>query len=61
MADPTALPDFDDRLGQFKSATFTQLRPAQSQVLATYAALHLTTPDLAIEMPTGEGKLCSPY
>jgi hypothetical protein len=44
VADPTALPDFDDRLGQFKSATFTQLRPAQSQVLATYAALHLTTP-----------------
>lgn len=25
-------------------------------VLTTYAAHHLGTPDLAIEMPTGEGK-----
>lgn len=32
------------------------LRPGQRQVLSAYAADHLETRDLAIEMPTGEGK-----
>ncbi|MFI6098224.1 DEAD/DEAH box helicase family protein [Lentzea sp. NPDC051213] len=51
-----AVPDFDHRLTEFRSATFTELRPGQRQVLATYATQHLDTADLAIEMPTGEGK-----
>jgi hypothetical protein len=51
-----AVPDFDQRLAAFESPTFAQLRPGQRQVLAAYAQNHLKTPDLAIEMPTGEGK-----
>jgi len=51
----TALPDFEARLEAFGSVTFKQLRPGQRQVLASYAADHLDTSDLAIEMPTGEG------
>ena len=50
------VPDFDERLAAFQSATFRELRPGQRQVLAAYSARHLMTPDLAIEMPTGEGK-----
>lgn len=50
------VPDFDDRLARFESATFTELRPGQRLVLREYANSHLDTPDLAIEMPTGEGK-----
>lgn len=49
-------PDFDERLAAFQSATFRELRPGQRLVLQAYSARHLTTPDLAIEMPTGEGK-----
>ncbi|MCF6426170.1 DEAD/DEAH box helicase family protein, partial [Amycolatopsis tucumanensis] len=56
MAEPAAVPDFDERLAGFQSTTFKELRPGQRQVLAAYAAHHLTTPDVAIEMPTGEGK-----
>lgn len=56
MASPAAVPDFDARLEAFESATFKQLRPGQRQVLSAYAANHLDTSDLAIEMPTGEGK-----
>ena len=56
MAYPAALPDFNERLAGFQSATFKQLRPGQRQVLTRYAAHYLTTPDVAIEMPTGEGK-----
>lgn len=48
--------DFAERLGALGSARFTQLRPGQSQVLSAYAANHLETSDLAIEMATGEGK-----
>jgi len=51
-----AVPDFDGRLEVFESATFKELRPGQRQVLSAYAADHLDTSDLAIEMPTGEGK-----
>jgi len=51
-----AVPDFDARLEAFQSATFKQLRPGQRQVLSAYAADHLDTSDLAIEMPTGESK-----
>ncbi|MBA0127286.1 DEAD/DEAH box helicase family protein [Haloechinothrix sp. YIM 98757] len=50
------VPDFADRLAAFESARFTELRQGQDQVLATYAEKHLDTDDLAIEMPTGEGK-----
>jgi len=50
------VPDFDERLTEFQSATFTRLRPGQRQVLGAYAEHHLGTSDLAIEMPTGEGK-----
>lgn len=50
------VPDFDKRLATFASATFMRLRPGQSHVLAAYAEHHLDTADLAIEMPTGEGK-----
>jgi hypothetical protein len=49
-------PDFDQRLADFGSTTFTKLRPGQKLVLDEYAGNHLATPDLAIEMPTGEGK-----
>jgi hypothetical protein len=49
-------PDFAERLAGFGSSTFTELRPGQELVLTEYAAKHLTTSDLAIEMPTGEGK-----
>lgn len=51
-----AVPDFDARLDEFESATFKELRPGQRQVLSVYAASHLDTSDLAIEMPAGEGK-----
>ncbi|KQV11420.1 MULTISPECIES: DEAD/DEAH box helicase family protein [unclassified Kitasatospora] len=51
-----AKPDFEQSLADFESARFTQLRPGQRQVLAAYAEQHLDTTDLAIEMPTGEGK-----
>jgi hypothetical protein len=51
-----AIPDFDARLGAFMSATFKELRPGQHQLLSAYAADHIDTTDLAIEMPTGEGK-----
>ncbi|MHB1597069.1 MAG: DEAD/DEAH box helicase [Streptosporangiaceae bacterium] len=56
MARPAAGPDFDERLAAFQSATFRELRPGQRLVLQAYSARYLATPDLAIEMPTGEGK-----
>lgn len=46
----------DERLAAFESPTFTGLWPGQQQDLAAYAQHHLDTTDLAIEMPTGEGK-----
>lgn len=49
-------PDFEHRLAAFESDTFRQLRPGQRLVLAKYGADHLDAADLAIEMPTGEGK-----
>ncbi|SEB29336.1 Type III restriction enzyme, res subunit [Rhodococcus pyridinivorans] len=56
MTAPDEALDFDERLAAFESTRFTELRPGQRQVLAAYAADHRDTPDLAIEMPTGEGK-----
>jgi hypothetical protein len=50
------VPDFDQRLSECQSTRFAALRPGQRQVLASYAEHHLDTRDLAIEMPTGEGK-----
>jgi hypothetical protein len=50
------VPDFEERLAAFDSWTFERLRPGQKLVLAKYGSDHLSTPDLAIEMPTGEGK-----
>lgn len=49
-------PNFDERLDSFGSPTFTELRPGQRLVLSRYARDHLRVSDLAIEMPTGEGK-----
>ncbi|MGW1974213.1 DEAD/DEAH box helicase family protein [Streptomyces sp. NPDC001889] len=51
-----AKPDFEQNLADFGSARFTELRPGQRQVLAAYAEQHLDAADVAIEMPTGEGK-----
>jgi len=48
--------DFEERLSALSSAKFQQLRPGQQLVLQEYAARHRLTRDLAIEMPTGEGK-----
>ncbi len=53
---PSPTPDFAQRLAAFGSSTFETLRPGQDLVLAKYARDHLDTPDLAIDMPTGEGK-----
>lgn len=49
-------PDFAQRLADFGSATFRELRPGQKLVLEEYAANCQAAEDLAIEMPTGEGK-----
>lgn len=48
--------DFEARLASFSSTRFKALRASQKQVLTAYAADHRDTADLAIEMPTGEGK-----
>ncbi len=48
--------DFGARLGTHASLVYRRLRPAQEHVLSSYAAAHTTTPDLAIELPTGVGK-----
>ncbi|MCQ3804434.1 MAG: hypothetical protein KTV45_10070 [Acidimicrobiia bacterium] len=48
--------DFGDRLKRFQSAKLHTLRRGQQLVLEGYADCHLDTRDLAIEMPTGEGK-----
>lgn len=52
----SSVPDFKERLAAFASPAFPELRPGQKLVLAKYASDHLSTLDLAIEMPTGEGK-----
>src|SRR5689334_9704951 len=48
--------NYRDLLAELGSSAFTELRPAQDQVLAAYAAEFDATPDLAIELPTGAGK-----
>ncbi|MGH3874877.1 MAG: DEAD/DEAH box helicase [Pseudonocardiaceae bacterium] len=55
MYEPS-VPNFEERLVAFASADFAALRPGQQLVLSKYAGDHLNTSDLAIEMPTGEGK-----
>lgn len=50
------LVDFEERLANLGSSTFTQLRPSQRYVLQQYAESYRSTPDLAIELPTGAGK-----
>ncbi len=50
------VPDFRERLARFGSSAYRELRPAQIHVLDAYAHNHLSTPDLAIELPTGVGK-----
>lgn len=49
-------PEFNQLLADLGSERFTDLRPAQAAALDVYAADHLETPDLAIELPTGAGK-----
>jgi hypothetical protein len=48
--------DFAAQLSTFGSATFTELRPAQLEVLKEYGERRETHPDLGIELPTGAGK-----
>ncbi|ACU72915.1 DEAD-like helicase [Catenulispora acidiphila DSM 44928] len=48
--------DFEARLAAFASSKFTKLRTGQRLVLQEYAATHTATRDLAVEMPTGDGK-----
>ncbi|MEB0288494.1 DEAD/DEAH box helicase family protein [Cryobacterium sp. 10S3] len=48
--------DFVAQLNTFESATFTELRPQQLEVLREYQELRATNPDLGIELPTGAGK-----
>lgn len=52
----TEVPDFEVRLQSFASPTFPSLRDSQRLVLSSYARDHRGTPDLGIQMPTGEGK-----
>ncbi|AYF78467.1 hypothetical protein D7D52_36780 [Nocardia yunnanensis] len=49
--------NFADRLAGLSSKRFSTLRPAQAHVLERFAELdHDATPDIAVELPTGEGK-----
>ena len=48
--------DFRVRLNRFGSNKCRELRAGQTLVLDEYAANHEQTRDLAIEMPTGDGK-----
>jgi hypothetical protein len=49
-------PDFADRLAGFSSEVYRKLHPAQAHVLDLYSREHTGTADVAIELPTGEGK-----
>jgi hypothetical protein len=51
-----AVPDYGQFLESFGSTKFRALWPVQSQVLAAYQAQHVSTPDIAIDLPTGSGK-----
>jgi hypothetical protein len=49
--------DFSERLHSLAPGVFPDgLRPAQAHVLSAFGELHTSTPDLGIELPTGEGK-----
>lgn len=48
--------DYGGLLQRLGAAAFPILRPAQISALNSYSADHTTTPDLAIELPTGAGK-----
>lgn len=56
MVRVVATEDFAARLKALGSAEYSTLRDAQAHALAAYADRHETTPDLAIELPTGVGK-----
>jgi Rad3-related DNA helicase len=47
--------DFGQRLAEFGSRRYQQLRPSQVRVLAGYVD-HIDDQDVAIELPTGFGK-----
>jgi hypothetical protein len=51
-----AAPDVAERLASFGSEVYRRLRPAQAHVLEVYSREHIGTADVAIELPTGEGK-----
>ncbi|WP_143195547.1 DEAD/DEAH box helicase family protein [Archangium sp. Cb G35] len=54
---PLPLPtDYAAFLGEFHSAKFEKLLPAQAYVLEKYAASFAQESDLAIQLPTGAGK-----
>jgi hypothetical protein len=48
--------DYAALLQSLGSSTFPTLRPAQTAALKSYETSHYSTPDLAIELPTGAGK-----
>jgi hypothetical protein len=51
-----AVEDFERRLARFHSPVYAELREAQRHVLAAFAASHTSTPDIAVQLPTGVGK-----
>ena len=50
------VPDYAQFLASFGSTKFHSLWPVQSQVLAAYQTQYVTSPDIAIDLPTGSGK-----
>ena len=48
--------DFSERLARFGSASFTELRPAQTSGLAKLGDELETHTDIGVELPTGAGK-----
>jgi hypothetical protein len=48
--------DYVGLLAELASARFSHLRDSQRAALDAYAAQHTTSPDLAVELPTGAGK-----
>ncbi|MCE7009975.1 hypothetical protein LWC34_45290 [Kibdelosporangium philippinense] len=48
--------NFERRLQALASGAFADLRPTQRHVLSEFATNHLTSSDVGIELPTGEGK-----
>lgn len=48
--------DYTQFLSAFRSNKFRRLRDAQDYVLREYATNYVSTPDVAVELPTGAGK-----